>query len=123
MYNIPRLMCFKNRDNFTMNGDYYSEKFRYIEIKMYRCDKNSSKVKCKSETEIDEFFKDTTFSLPVMNSYFDYGDFQKIPLGKNDPRLMKGIELDKEGVIKQYIDDRYFLEIDPNRRKKANIYL
>jgi hypothetical protein len=58
-----------------------------------------------------------------MNSYFDYGDFQKIHLGKNDPRLKKGIELDEEGVIKQYIDDRYFLEIDPNRRKKANIYL
>ena len=58
-----------------------------------------------------------------MNSYFDYGDFHKMPLGKNDPRLKKGIELDKEGVIKQYIDDRYFFEIDPKRRKKANIYI
>jgi hypothetical protein len=100
MYNIPKLMCIKDRDNFTMQGDYYSEKFRYIEIKMYRCDQNSSKVKCKSDAEIDEFFKDTTLSIPIMNSYFDYGDFQKIPLGKNDPRLKKGIELDKEGVIK-----------------------
>jgi len=26
-------------------------------------------------------------------------------------------------VIKQYIDDRYFLELDPSKRKKANIYL
>lgn len=93
-------MCIKDRDNFTMQGDYYSEKFRYIEIKMYWCDQNSSKVKCKSDAEIDEFFKDTTLSIPIMNSYFDYGDFQKIPLGKNDPRLKKGIELDKEGVIK-----------------------
>lgn len=50
--------------------------------------------------------------MPIMNSYFDYNDFQKIPLGKNDPRLKQGIELDKQGVIKQYIDDRYFLEID-----------
>jgi len=31
-------MCIKNRDNFTIYGDYYSEKFKYIEIKMYRCD-------------------------------------------------------------------------------------
>ena len=61
--------------------------------------------------------------MPIMNSYFDYNDFQKIPLGKNDPRLKQGIELDKKGVIKQYIDDRYFLEIDSKRRKKANIYL
>ncbi len=90
---------------------------------MFRCDNNSSKIKCKSETEIDEFFKEQTFSLPIMNSYFDYVDFKKISLGKNDPRLKNGIELDKEGVIKQYIDDRYFFEIDPNRRKKANIYL
>ena len=59
----------------------------------------------------------------MMNSYFDYSDFEKIPLGKNDPRVMNGIELDSVGVIKQYIDDRYFMEVDPNRRKKANIYL
>ena len=38
--------------------------------------------------------------MPIMNSYFDYGDFQKIEVGKNDLRLKKGIELDKEGVIR-----------------------
>jgi hypothetical protein len=93
-------MCFKNKENFTLKGDFYSEKFRYIEIKLFRCDKNSSKIKCKSEAEIDEFFNEATLSMPIMNSYFDYGDFQKIELGKNDPRLKKGIELDKEGVIR-----------------------
>jgi hypothetical protein len=59
MYNIPNLMCIKDRENFTVRGDYYSEEFRYIEIRLFRCDKNSSKIKCKSEAEIDEFFKQT----------------------------------------------------------------
>ena len=59
----------------------------------------------------------------MINSYFDYGDFKKIPLGKQDPRPKAGIEIDSVGSIRSYIDDRYFLEIDPNRRKKANIYL
>jgi hypothetical protein len=27
------------------------------------------------------------------------------------------------GVIKQYIDDRFFFEVDPSKSKKANIYL
>lgn len=61
--------------------------------------------------------------MPLINSYFDYGDFEKIPLGKDDPRLKKGIELDSVGVIKQYIDDRYFLEVDISKRKKVNVYL
>jgi len=27
------------------------------------------------------------------------------------------------GVVKQFIDDRYFIELEPNRQKMANIYL
>jgi hypothetical protein len=27
------------------------------------------------------------------------------------------------GVVKQFIDDRYFFDIEPSRQKSANIYL
>ena len=80
-------MCIKDRESLDLKGDYYSEKFRYLEVKVYRCDKNISKVKCKSDAEIDEYFKDATLSIPIINSFFDYNDFQKIPPGKNDPRI------------------------------------
>lgn len=29
----------------------------------------------------------------------------------------------ESGVIKQFIDDRFFMTIDPRRLKKANIFL
>ena len=100
-YKLHNLLCIKNRNNFTLKGDFYSEKFRYLEVRMFRCENSTlSKISCKNVNEIDEFFKETTFSIPIINSYFDYGDFQKVQLGKNDERMKKGIELDKAGVIR-----------------------
>jgi hypothetical protein len=61
MYKIPKLMCIKDKKNLTLRGDFYSEKFKYLEVKLYRCDKkqeNITKVKCKSDAEIQEFFRE-----------------------------------------------------------------
>ncbi len=54
-------MCIKDKKNLTLRGDFYSEKFKYLEVKLYRCDKkqeNITKVKCKSDAEIQEFFRE-----------------------------------------------------------------
>lgn len=52
----------------------------------------------------------------MINSYFDFTDFDM-------RNLMNEQSVDEVGVIKQYIDDRFFFEIEPQRTKKANIYL
>ena len=97
-----------------MQGDFYSEFFTYLEIKLIKCSNPSNaSFKCKSDAEIDKFFLEETFSLAVTNSYFDYFDFK--PISK-DVNIYK-----QNGVIKQYIDDRFFLDIDPYRSKKCNI--
>lgn len=52
----------------------------------------------------------------MVNSYFDYNDYTVRDLSN-----MQNVET--EGVIKQYIDDRFFFEIEPQRAKKAIIFL
>jgi hypothetical protein len=42
MYKIDKLMCIKNLDDFTLKGDFYSGKFRYLEIRMFRCENSTS---------------------------------------------------------------------------------
>ncbi|TNV83939.1 hypothetical protein FGO68_gene12436 [Halteria grandinella] len=52
----------------------------------------------------------------MINSYFDFSDYTRRDLSHEE-------NIDSVGVIKQYIDDRFFLELDPTRSKKANIFL
>lgn len=52
------MMCFKNISDFILQGDFYSEKFNYLEIKVQKCiNTTENKNGCKSESEINEFFK------------------------------------------------------------------
>jgi hypothetical protein len=52
----------------------------------------------------------------MVNSYVDFTDFT--------PRMMDDIkDVETVGVVKQFIDDRYFFDLEPNRQKMANLYL
>jgi hypothetical protein len=100
-----------------LTGDFYSEEFSYAEFRLYKCQNDTkSDVICKTPDEIDNFFSDKSLSIAMINSYFDFSDYERRDL--KDER-----DVDKVGVIKQYIDDRFFFEIDPTRSKKANIFL
>jgi hypothetical protein len=68
-----------------------------------------------SDAEIDRFFQGETFSLAVTNSYFDYLDYT--------PKSKDINVYTQNGILKQYIDDRFFFDIDSYRSKKANILL
>jgi hypothetical protein len=71
---------------------------------------------CQSQDAIDKFFTDTTLSFPLVNSYFDFTDY--ITRDMNDLR-----DVETVGSVKQFIDDRYFFQLEPNRQKMSNIYL
>jgi hypothetical protein len=116
MYGIPKMQCMKDPKELRLQGDFYSEYFTYLEIKLLRCtNPKEGPIKCKSEAEIDKFFQGETFSLALTNSYFDYLDYTP-----------KSDDIDvytQNGFLKQYIDDRFFFDIELNRSKKANILL
>ena len=117
MYGIPKMQCMKDLKDLRLQGDFYSEFFTYLEIRLLKCMNTSveGSIKCKSEAEIDKFFQGETFSLALTNSYFDYLDYTP----KSDDINV----YTQNGFLKQYIDDRFFFDIELNRSKKANILL
>ena len=55
----------------------------------------------------------------MINSYFDYSDFNHRDL----KTVQNGTYIDSYGLIRSYIDDRFFMEVEGQRAKKANILL
>ena len=55
----------------------------------------------------------------MINSYFDFSDYTIRDI--NSTTAKEGDN--KIGVIKQYIDDRFFFELIMSRAKSANIFL
>jgi|LauGreDrversion4_2_1035121.scaffolds.fasta_scaffold833232_2 hypothetical protein len=55
----------------------------------------------------------------MINSYFDYSDFNHRDL----KTVSNGTYIDSYGLIRSYIDDRFFMEVEGQRAKKANILL
>lgn len=66
------MMCVKDGDSYKIEGDYYSTQFRYLEVKLLKCSPATSKVPCKSESEIDAFLSPKMFSFAFVNAYFDF---------------------------------------------------
>lgn len=70
MFGINNFMCF-NRTNFSLEGNYYSDVFTFIGMKLLRC-----KTNCKNSSEIDAFFSPLQFNVGFINSYFDFNDYE-----------------------------------------------
>ena len=115
MYGIPKMQCMKDPRDLELQGDFYSEFFTYLEIRLVKCTNTTGQIKCKSDADIDRFFQGETFSLALTNSYFDYLDYT--------PKSEDVNVYTQNGILKQYIDDRFFFDIDSYRSKKANILL
>ena len=79
------MMCLKNK-YFSLQGDYYSEIFKYVEIRLYRCvNSTKSNVTCKSEKEIQDYFRYGQLSLILINSYFDFSVYEYRDLNETIP--------------------------------------
>ena len=48
LYGIDRMMCVKDKESYSLEGDYYSTHFRYLEVKLIKCDPSISRVTCKT---------------------------------------------------------------------------
>jgi hypothetical protein len=115
MYGIPSLYCINSSD-LSLQGDFYSSEFRYMTLRLFKCQNTTKSQGCKSQQAIDAFFTNTKLSVPMVNSYFDFSDYTVRPMDK-----LEAVET--IGSIKQFIDDRYFFQIEPNKQKMSNVYL
>jgi hypothetical protein len=98
MYGIDNLMCIKDPD-FSLQGNYYSDRFRYLQLKLQRCREKD----CYNSSKIDSFFRALSLSVAFVNQYFDYNDYEK--------------------PLKTFIDDSVFFTLEKDRVKKANLYM
>lgn len=97
-------------DDYQFQGNYYQQKFEYLEIKLWKCINNTngtsnSGAKCKDKATIDAYFEKETFNFAFVNNFFDLTDFED---GKQ---------------IKPFIDDSLFFELEASKIKKANFYI
>jgi len=84
-------------------GNFYSEQFDYVELKLYKCYNSSATDTCKPQEEIDEYFRDHEIQFAFINTLFDFNDYTS--------------------PIKRFIDDSLFWELEPQRVKKANFFV
>ncbi|CDW71369.1 UNKNOWN [Stylonychia lemnae] len=103
MYNIDDYQCIV-RKNISLEGNFYSSKFSYIEIKLQKCQNSlNSKIVCKNQSQIDDFFEREKFNVALVNSIIDFNDYDQ--------------------TKKSFIDDSIFWDIESDKYKKSNMYI
>ena len=86
-----------------MQGNYYSDVYNYLEIKLWKCQNSSSSAKCQNQTAIDNYINNQTLSFAFVNSLFDSTNF-------GNP-------------VEFFIDDSLFFNLDASKSKYANFYV
>ena len=89
--------------DYTIAANFFAPVFHYIEIKISRCNNATSSVTCQSQTDIENVMKDSKFSLPIDNTYFDFGDY--------------------DNPVNHFLDEQFFWDLAPGFRKKTDIYI
>eukprot|EP00347_Sterkiella_histriomuscorum_P014903 403359074 len=96
--------CIKDKSSFTLGGTWTTSRLEYLEVLLIPCrNSTSSSVVCASQQQQVDYFNEVDFQFRFVNQYFDFDDF--------------------ENPIKQYIDDRYYIPIEPAIQKSIEIYI
>ncbi|CDW87303.1 UNKNOWN [Stylonychia lemnae] len=109
---ISNFYCIED-NTYQFSGNYYQRTFEYVEIKLWKCQNQSSpnainnnqKVVCQDKKIIDQFFDNDTFSFAYVNTFFDQNNFNE------------------EKQFKKFVDDSLFFHLESQRIKKANFYI
>jgi hypothetical protein len=72
MFGLDKFYCLRNKD-YQLEGDFYSSVFRYVEIRLFKCNGNMT---CKDQKTIDNFFNFKNFQFGYVNSIFDFTDYE-----------------------------------------------
>eukprot|EP00347_Sterkiella_histriomuscorum_P017330 403349798 len=102
LYGIQRYLC-PTKKQYMLKGNYYSKQFKYVEIRLRRCDYAAKNNTCKTQQEINDYFAGEKFSIAIVNQYFDANNYTQ--------------------PIQKFIDDAMYFEMEPNVWKGSNIYI
>ena len=99
---IDNYICPASLD-YTIAANFFAPVFHYIEIKVSRCNNATSSVTCQDSTTIENVMKDSKFSLPIDNTFFDFGNY--------------------DNPVNHFLDEQFFWDLAPGFRKKTDIYI
>mmetsp|Transcript_15267 Transcript_15267/g.11097 ORF Transcript_15267/g.11097 Transcript_15267/m.11097 type:complete len:258 (-) Transcript_15267:507-1280(-) len=99
---MDRYYCIGNK-SYALEGDFYSEGFQYLEVKLWKCQNSTKFSGCADPAAIDQFFFETTLSWAFVNTNFDFNDYTD--------------------SLKYFIDDSLFWIMEPERIKYTNFYV
>ena len=106
LYGVNQYYCIANNSDYFLMGDYYSTNFAFLEISLNRCfNSTNNPVVCQDIDTIFNFINQETLSFVYLNSYFDFNEYNE------------------NNVIKTFIDDSLFYELDTSVIKSSNIFI
>jgi hypothetical protein len=94
IYGVSSYQCMSRKD-FRLQGQFYSNNFSYVEIRLFRCVNTTKSSNCASNEAIDAYFLKKKFNVAFVNHFFDIKDF--------------------ESPVKSFIDDSLFWHIEVAR--------
>ena len=91
--------------NLFLLGNLHNSQYSYFEFTVRRCENGTDPdILWKTSEEIDAVVEDLEFRFSIVNSYFDYDEYD------NDP-------------IKYFVDDRFDYRLIPDQQKFVNVYV
>lgn len=98
---ISSSLCPTNNDLHLQGNSYSGSTFQYFEITLQRCDPGSST--CESAANIDAEIPNVGIDVTVVNSYFDFDDYEQ--------------------PVKTFLDDRFLYTLLPGYSVNTDVYL
>ncbi|CAI2384266.1 unnamed protein product [Moneuplotes crassus] len=89
--------------NFSVLGNILSETVSYFSFRITRCNNATSTVTCQSNTTINSILKKVQIRVYIVNTYFDFEDY--------------------DNPIKTYLDGRFLYDIMPGFSQNIGIRL
>ena len=90
-----------------MSGNYGSETFYYLSIRIQKCNNSTSNNTCATDLEIQTYLEAARVSIVIYNSYVDFDDYENPVKTFYDDRHSYEIMTTKTKVIRGYIKKNY----------------
>eukprot|EP00347_Sterkiella_histriomuscorum_P007363 403349230 len=96
--------CIKDKSTLRLGGTWTANRFEYLEVLLIPCrNTTTNNVVCATQQQQVDYFNEVDFQFRFVNQYFDFDDF--------------------DNPIKQYIDDRYYIPIEPAIQKSIELFI
>lgn len=95
------MSCLK-KTNFSVKGYWDEKELKYFSVKIFKCVNDTKLSACKSEEEIDEFFKIKYFNTLTIERSFDLTNYEN-PISSKIKSFFTGLELGRRKTVSNFL--------------------